>query len=88
MSMFIPPEGAMQFEFQATRSEALTPFVGCAFWVQDSAYPPADKLCACRPKWEVIVESVPPRMGDLIRLASAKSGRVFVVCKCNGRIIE
>jgi hypothetical protein len=89
--MFIPPEGAIQFEITTARSESVRRLIGTAIWVEPHpAELCADKMCSCRPKYRVVIESLPEFMQKHIEtlLRSGKISDIPAVCACNGRIIE
>jgi hypothetical protein len=87
--VFIPPEGAMQFEIIANGSHNTDALVSweearglSVLWV----LPPVPAI-HCRIHkfcWPVIPESVPQRFA--LRILNDR--RQIVVCECHGRIIE
>ncbi len=89
--LFIPPEGAMQFEITAARSESVRRLIGTVIWVESHpAERCSDKMCACRPKYRIILASLPDFMRDHIEnlLRRGLISGLPAVCVCNGRIIE
>ena len=80
--LFIPPEGAMQFEL--TRS--LDGPVSIPFWVgQPIRIGTRAKGCKCKMGWPVL--NAPMMRGSNQKRAS-REGLVIHVCACIGRIIE
>jgi hypothetical protein len=80
--LFIPPEGAMQFEI----THPGTKFYGENFWVLpfdgkvnlSKGWP----QCRCRKYFEAIMETVSPSLEEVL------NGNNRAVCLCVGRIIE
>lgn len=86
--LFIAPPGAMQFEFLHSRSKGAQILVGTVIWVfGDPTTNCADRMCSCRPKYRIVIESLPESLQPLIRRLAAERGHPSV-CACNGRIIE
>ncbi len=93
--MFIPPEGAMQFElipngFYGAKDAALDwkDKEDDCIWVVKSPMPNS-RSCQCCTVYDVVLNSLPPRMRTLARMKMKeyKSRRIHV-CSCMGRIIE
>lgn len=80
--LFIPPEGAMQFEI----THIDTPFKGESFWVTPHRFSVGFShgwpQCNCDVRFEAILETVSPRLSKVLR------GNDRVVCRCVGRLIE
>lgn len=88
MNMFIPPEGAMQFEFlHSRRPEVSGHLEGQAFWVKAYHRTVSDPLCACD-GWQIITESLPSHLREITERRISVVGKVPIVCSCVGRIIE
>jgi hypothetical protein len=79
--LFIPPDGAMQFEI--THPE--TPFRGEVFWVMPTilGVHTWNWECKCSRRFEVLLDS----LASSARPAFDGKGRC-AVCLCVGRIIE
>jgi hypothetical protein len=87
--MFIPPNGAMQFE--RTSSLGLLPIDEIpVFWVMSEECSPRDSCPACGNKkaFPVVVAALPQPWRDWVtRIAQTEGARV-VTCQCRGKIIE
>lgn len=81
MSMFIPPKGAMQFEFKKSVTGLNQDHEGEVIWVSSEPFKGriARPLCN-HPCFEVIQADGIWRKRDAVS--------VGLVCACNGRIIE
>lgn len=91
--MFIPPTGAMQFEMTDGRSALTKRMIGTAIWIESNPTPVErckNDVCACQPKYRVIVDSLPDFARDAVKLALTRGviDTPPVVCTCIGRIIE
>lgn len=77
--VFIPPDGAMQFEFMTARCGRNERFLGTAIWIEGKPFKRTvhGPLCKCK-RFRVI---------HPVFDVSVK-GRAPLVCACNGRIIE
>lgn len=88
-SVFIPPDGAMQFHYQR-RKDGREPFGGqWPFWVLPLDFLVNDQRefkCRCSKFYEVIISSIPKHVMPFV----VKSGldRLYVVCDCLGEVIE
>lgn len=82
-SIFVPPDGAMQFEVHRDNYGNLAPH-GTVIWVfpSNDKWVPMSHLCPHVHGYEVIMESLPYIMRS--RSGMKKAG----VCECWGSIIE
>lgn len=90
MNLFIPPEGAMQFERTSQPESAVVPIGDVPFyWVSPESDPLPGSTCGCKKVYPVIVAGLPEpwktKAGEVLR---RKPHVRPIVCKCNGRIIE
>lgn len=80
--LFIPPEGAMQFEITHTRMPGWEVVVGTAIWViPHTPHSIAMRHCECVDGWDIVRGSVPEELWN-------KMPMIPWVCKCNGHLIE
>lgn len=87
--MFIAPAGAMQFEYNNPRSEIGRRFLnGTVIWIYGKPeINTKDDLCRCRPKFSIILETLPSEIKQIIK-GTRYEREGMVVCPCVGRIIE
>ena len=90
MSLYIPPEGAMQFE--RTGSVGIIPLSEVPFfWVmpqEQSKGRGECPICGSAMVFPIVVDAIPePWRGRAIERSRLVGGRV-VTCRCRGKIIE
>lgn len=92
MSAYIPPAGALQFEFEEKDLPVGTVRIP---HLRDNGYiwvkPPTANsagICDCTKTFPVIIESLHPEAAIVVREHQAASGSVPAVCVHAGRIIE
>lgn len=95
--IYIPPEGAMQF--QITNHEApgmdsnLVLRANVAklpdvIWVEGPPEKNRRGTCSCATVWVVIIDSLPTEFRDLAKDRAKRANGHFTICTCQGKLIE
>jgi hypothetical protein len=80
--LFIPPEGAMQFEVFSDPEGNPAPYTIVIWVVKSEAHYRGRNGCPHNKGFEIIMESLPPIMKSCSGMTRAG------ICECRGRIIE
>lgn len=92
MSQYIPPPGALQFEFEEKDLPVGTVRIphlrdSGYIWVKTPTTNTA-RICDCAKTYPVIIESLHPEAATAVREHQAAGGGIPAVCAHAGRIIE